>query len=108
MYGRLFGRDDLVFDVLVVVGPPARGTQAVHVVLDIVVAELTYLERVVSIVAPRRKMQGREANLVAARTRLEALVSEVELLDAEGAGLLFVIVEYEGVLLHGLRHGVCV
>lgn len=53
-------------------------------------------------------MQGREANLVAARTRLEALVSEVELLDAEGAGLLFVIVEYEGVLLHGLRHGVCV
>jgi hypothetical protein len=38
---------------------------------------------------------GSEANLVAARTRLEALVSEVELLDTQRAGLLFVIVEYE-------------
>lgn len=54
MYGGLFGRDDLVFDVLVVVGPPARRAQAVHVVLDIVVAELTYLGLLVSTVARDR------------------------------------------------------
>jgi hypothetical protein len=41
-----------------------------------------------------------ETNLVATGTRLEALVGEVELLDAEGAGLFLVIVEYERVLLH--------
>lgn len=49
----------------------------------------------------------REANLVAARTRLEALVSEVELFDTQRAGLLFVIVEYERVLLHAFGHGEC-
>ena len=59
MYGRLFGRDDLVLDVLVVVGPPARGAQAVHVVLDIVVAELTDLRRVVSTVAQNGKWAAR-------------------------------------------------
>lgn len=50
---------------------------------------------------------GREANLVAARTRLEALVSEIELFDTQRAGLLFVIVEYERVLLHAFGHGGC-
>ena len=50
---------------------------------------------------------AREANLVAARTRLEALVSEVELLYAERACLLFLVIEYEGVLLHAFGHGVC-
>jgi hypothetical protein len=54
MYGRLFGRDDLVFDVLVVVGPPARRAQAVHVVLDIIIAELTDLRLLVSTVAQDR------------------------------------------------------
>jgi hypothetical protein len=49
----------------------------------------------------------REANLVSARTRLEALVGEVELFDAEGTCLLLVIVEYERVLLHAFGHGVC-
>jgi hypothetical protein len=39
----LFGSDDLVFDVVVVVLSPASGTQAVHVILDVVVTELTYL-----------------------------------------------------------------
>ena len=51
---------------------------------------------------------AREANLVAARTRLEALVSEVELFDTQRAGLLLVIVEYERVLLYAFRHGGCV
>ena len=50
---------------------------------------------------------GWEANLVAARTRLEALVSEVELFDTQRAGLLFVIVEYERILLHAFGHGEC-
>lgn len=54
-----------------------------------------------------REVGGQGTNLVSARTRLEALVCEVELLDTEGAGLLLVIVEYERVLLHGLRHYVC-
>jgi hypothetical protein len=39
-------------------------------------------------------------NLVATRTRLEALVGEVELLDAKRARLFLVIVEYERVLLY--------
>jgi hypothetical protein len=43
----------------------------------------------------RKVAAGSEANLVAARTRLEALVSEVKLFNTERAGLLFVIVEYE-------------
>lgn len=61
MYGRLFGRDDLVLDVLVVVGPPARRAQAVHVVLDIVVAELTDLGLLVSVVArDRRGLRGEQ------------------------------------------------
>jgi hypothetical protein len=47
-----------------------------------------------------------EANLVSARTRLEALVGEVELFDTEGTCLLLVIVEYERVLLHAFGHGV--
>ena len=87
MYSCLFGGDDLVFDILVVVGSPTCRTQAVHVVLYVVVAELTYL--------------------VAARTRLEALVGEIELFDTQRAGLLFVIVEYERVLLHAFGHGGC-
>jgi hypothetical protein len=53
-------------------------------------------------------VHGREANLVSARTRLEALVGEVELLDTERTCLLFVIVEYERVLLHAFGHGGCV
>ena len=48
-----------------------------------------------------------EANLVAARTRLEALVGEVELFDTERTCLLFVVVEYERVLLHAFGHGGC-
>ena len=52
-------------------------------------------------------MVGREANLVAARTRLEALVGEIELFDTQRAGLLFVIVEYERILLHAFGHGEC-
>lgn len=50
---------------------------------------------------------GRVANLVTARTRLEAFVGEVELFDTQRAGLLFVIVEYQRVLLHAFGHGGC-
>jgi hypothetical protein len=50
---------------------------------------------------------GRKSNLVAARTRLEALVGEVELFDTERTCLLLVVVEYERVLLHAFRHGGC-
>jgi len=46
-----------------------------------------------------------DAYLVPARTRLETLVCEVELLDAERAGLLLVIVENKRVL-HAFRHDV--
>jgi len=46
-----------------------------------------------------------DAYLVPARTRLETLVCEVELLDAERAGLLLVIVEDERVL-YAFRHDV--
>ena len=51
MRRRFLGRDDLVLDIFVVVGPSAGRAQAVHVVLDIVVAELTYLLQLVSLVA---------------------------------------------------------
>jgi hypothetical protein len=54
MYSCLFGSNDFVLDVLVVVGSPTCRTQAVHVVLDIVVAELTYLQHFVSLVAQSR------------------------------------------------------
>lgn len=50
---------------------------------------------------------GLEANLIPARTRLEALVGEVELFDTQRACLLFVVVEYERVLLHAFGHGGC-
>ena len=100
MYGGLFRRDDLVLDVLVVVGPPARRAQAVHVILNIIIAELTDLRLLVSTVARDRSGLRGDANLIATRTRLETLVGEVELLDAERAGLFLVIVEYERVLLY--------
>lgn len=37
------GGDDFVLDILVIVGPTTRRTEAVHVGLDVVVAELAYL-----------------------------------------------------------------
>lgn len=49
-------------------------------------------------------MWGRGTYLVAARTWLEAFVGEVELFHAERAGLLLVIVEYEGVLMYAFGH----
>lgn len=42
---RLFLTDVLPFDVLLIVSPPACGAKSVHVVLDVVVAELTDLSR---------------------------------------------------------------
>jgi hypothetical protein len=44
----LFGCDDLPFHCLFIVRSSAGGTQAVHIVLDIVVAELADLEWSVS------------------------------------------------------------
>ena len=44
--GLLFGADNLPFDALVVVRSSACRTEAVHVVLDVIVAELTYLVQV--------------------------------------------------------------
>lgn len=61
--GGLFRCDLLVFDLLVIVRPSTCRAEAVHVVFDAVVAELTYL--------------------IAARTWFEAFVCEVEVLDAE-------------------------
>lgn len=107
VYSCLFGGDDFVLDVFVVVGSPTGGAQAVHVVLDIVVAELAYLHHMISHVAQNRGVGRGGSNLVSARTGLEALVGEVELLHTERAGLLLVIVEYEGVLLYAFGHGDC-
>lgn len=39
----LFRTDNLPFDALIIVRSSASGTQAIHVVLDVVVAELTHL-----------------------------------------------------------------
>ena len=46
--------NNLVLDVVVIVLPSTCGTQAVHVILDIVVAELTYLEALDSVLLVRR------------------------------------------------------
>lgn len=67
MYSCLFGGDDLVFDVLVVVRSSTRGTQAVHVVLDIVVAELTYLQQSVRSVAEWRNQYVGEKDIPGSR-----------------------------------------
>ena len=43
MKDLLFRADDFPLDTLVIVRSSTRGAQAIHVVLDIVVAELAYL-----------------------------------------------------------------
>lgn len=104
MHGNpLFGGDGLPLDCRVIVRPATGGTQAVHSGLDVVVAKLTYLARVLARLGMASPSFGRAAYLVATRTGTEVPVRQVELLDAEGAALLLVIVD-KLVLLHS-RHG---
>lgn len=67
VYGCLLGGDDFVLDVLVVVRSSTRGTEAVHVVLDIVVAELTYLQHPVRSVAEWRNQYVGERDVPGSR-----------------------------------------
>src|SRR5690242_16021992 len=101
----LFGGDVLELDGRVVVGAATGRTQAVHGGLDVVVAELTYLAG-----HQQGRRTGRQAGaaayLVAAGTRAEVSVGQVELLDAERTALVLVVVD-ELVILEA-RHGVCV
>ena len=100
----LLGGDGFELYGGIVVGPAASGTQAVHVGLDVVVAELAYLARRVSWHASMFTEFSRGAHLIAAGARTEVPVGQVELLDAERAALLLVIVD-ELVLLYA-GHGV--
>ena len=99
----LLGGDGFELYCGIVVGSAAGGTQAVHVGLDVVVAELTYLARRVSWHGSSLTEFSRGAHLVAAGARAEVPVGQVELLDAEGAALFLVIVD-ELVLLQA-GHG---
>jgi hypothetical protein len=94
---HFFGADGLPLYVLVLVGPPAGWTQAVHCRLNVVVAELAYLY----IVSIDQITMGwaRLSHLVAAGTGLEELVVEVQLLHAEWANFFLFILVDELVLL---------
>lgn len=90
----LFGSDVLELDGRIVVGTATGRTQAVHRRLDVVVAELTYLATVLAqrldVAAARA---WRRAYLVAAGTRAEVSVGQVEFLDAERTALVLVVVD---------------
>jgi hypothetical protein len=73
----LFGADDFVLYGSFVVRSSASRAEAIHSRLDVVVAELTYLEASEAVGA-----SAREAHLIAAGTGPEVLVREVKLLDA--------------------------
>jgi hypothetical protein len=90
----LFGRDGLPLYGRVIVGSAAGGTQPVHGRLDVVVAELAYLARgLAGRLETASPSFGGKAYLVAARTRAEVPIRQVELLDAERAALVLVIVD---------------
>ena len=103
----LFRSDVLELDGRVVIGTATGRTQSVHRCLDVVVAELTYLATV--LVQATRGGFPRTwapAYLVAAGTRAEVSVGQVELLDAERAALVLVVIDELVILEAG--HGVCV
>lgn len=81
MRRHLLGRDGLVLDILVVVLSPTRGAEAIHVVLDAVVAELADLCNAVRFVSLHVGCVER-THLISAGTRTEAFVRKIELLHA--------------------------
>ena len=89
----LFGGDGFELYCRVIVRAAASGTQTVHVGLDVVVAKLAYLTGRVSWRPSRLTEFSRGAHLVAAGAWSEVPVGQVELLNAERAALLLVIVD---------------
>ena len=89
----LFRSDGLELDGGIIVGATARRTQSIHVRLDVVVAELPYLGEHVSQPWSCLAELTKAAHLVAAGAWPAVPVGWVELLDAEGAAGLLVMVD---------------
>jgi hypothetical protein len=82
MPGLLFRRNHFPLDRLLVIWPPTCRTQTVHVVLDIVEAELTDLDNVCQKHTPSRAVAV-DTYLISTRTWSEVPIGQVELFDAK-------------------------
>lgn len=77
----LFGADDFPLDVFLIVRSSACGAQAIHVILDIVVTELAYLETASQSSFERGPPTGSRTAHLGAVGRLKVTVVIKDVLD---------------------------